>query len=365
LGGARGRLIASSARKETISLIREAGQSGARMQKACELMGISTRTLVRWNKEDGDIDKRHLTQNVPVNKLTIDEKNEIIATANSEKYCDLPPCKIVPLLADEGCYLASESSFYRVLKAENQLAHRGRTKPAKHHKPKELTANAPNQVFTWDITYLPTTIIGMHYYLYLIMDIFSRKIVGFSVHENESSDHAACLIKQTYHDEKIKPDQVTLHSDNGSPMKGATMLAMLQQLGVIPSFSRPSISDDNPYSESLFKTIKYHPTFPAIEKFATITDARVWCEKFVYWYNNQHLHSGLKFVTPNQRHTGDDHFILTKRHLVYQQAKLRHPERWSKNTRNWVLPRVVTLNPNKKLKKIIGQQEQVIAELVA
>jgi putative transposase len=261
LGGARGRLISPSARKETISLIKEAGQSGARIQKSCELMGISTRTLDRWKKEDGDIDKRHLSKRVPANKLTTDEKNEIVKTANSEKYRDLPPCKIVPSLADEGRYLASESSFYRVLKERNQLAHRGRTKPAKHHKPKALTAYAPNQVFTWDITYLPTRILGMHYYLYLIMDIFSRKIVGFNVHEQESSEHAASLIKQTCHDEKIKPDQVTLHSDNGSPMKGATMLIMLQQLGVIPSFSRPSVSDDNPYSESLFKTIKYHPTF--------------------------------------------------------------------------------------------------------
>ena len=362
MGGSRGRLITLSERKKAMSLIGEASQSGARIQKACELMGISMRTLVRWKKEGGDIDKRHLAKRNPTNKLTVDEKNEIITTANSEKYRDLPPCKVVPLLADEGRYLASESSFYRVLKAENQLVHRGRTKPAKHHKPKELVAEAPNQVFTWDITYLPTTIIGIHYYLYLIMDIFSRKIVGFAVHEKESSDYAAGLIKQTCHDEKVKPHQVTLHSDNGASMKGATMLITLQKLGVMPSFSRPSVSDDNPYSESLFKTLKYHPTFPAIEKFEMMTDARIWCEKFVYWYNNRHLHSGLKFVTPNQRHTGDDYLILAKRHLVYQQAKLRHPERWSKNTRNWVLPQMVTLNPNKKM---IGQQTRAIAELAA
>ena len=182
----------------------------------------------------------------------------------------------------------------------------------------------------------------------MMVDIYSRKIVGWSVHEIESSEHAAKLIKQACLDENVSQEQLVLHSDNGSPMKGATMLAMLQQLGVIPSFSRPSVSDDNPYSEALFKTLKYHATFPMTDKFSIIFDARIWCEKFTGWYNRQHLHSALKFVTPEQRHNGDDIIVRQKRHRVYEEAKKRNPQRWVGSTRDWSLTNSVTLNPNKK-----------------
>jgi len=252
------------------------------------------------------------------------------------------------MLADEGRYIASESTFYRILHAENQLTHRQSSRPAKHHKPDAYEAAGANQVWSWDISYLPTKIRGLYFYLYMIVDIFSRKIVGWSVHEVESSEHAAQLIKQACLDEKINREQIVLHSDNGSSMKGATMLAMLQTLGVLPSFSRPSVSDDNPYSEALFKTLKYHPTFPKWTKFSEMNEARVWCEKFVVWYNQVHLHSALKFVTPLQRHNGEDGAIRHKRHLVYVLAKKQNPERWSGKSRNWSLPEIVTLNPNKK-----------------
>jgi hypothetical protein len=139
-----------------------------------------------------------------------------------------------------------------------------------------------------------------------------------------------------------------VYSDNKAPMKGATMLATLEKLGVVPSFSRPSVSDDNPYSEALFRTVKYHPTFPMLDKFATILDARQWAEKFVHWYNNEHLHSALKFVTPQQRHSGDDKRIRTNRHLVYQMAKAQNPVRWAGETPDWSLPDLVMLNPNRK-----------------
>jgi transposase InsO family protein len=195
------------------------------------------------------------------------------------------------------------------------------------------------------------------------MDIYSRKIVGWSIHESEDSEHASMLIKQACLDENIERDQLVLHSDNGSPMKGVTMLAMLQDLGVTPSFSRPSVSDDNPYSESLFKTAKYHQSFPWINKFAAIIDARIWGEAFVIWYNNKHLHSALKFVTPHQRHSGEDSAIRIKRHEVYQRAKLKYPERWSGDTRNWLINKVATLNPNKKSKNI--KERKQIIDMVA
>lgn len=332
-------------------MILEACSSGARKRKACEILGLSVRTIERWEKENGFHDQRKVVKRIPRNKLTQEQYDMVILTANSVIYRDLPPSKIVPLLADEGKYIASESTFYRVLRAANQLTHRLASRPAKHHRPAAYEANGPNQVWTWDISYLPTRVAGLYFYLYIIVDVYSRKIVAFSVHDQELSSHAANLITQACLDERVLRHQLVLHSDNGVPMKGATMLATLEKLGVIPSFSRPSVSDDNPYSEALFRTVKYHPTFPMLDKFETILDSRQWSEKFVAWYNHEHLHSALKFVTPQQRHIGADKEIRASRHQVYQLARSRHPERWSGRTRDWSLPDTVTLNPNKKNKQ--------------
>lgn len=252
------------------------------------------------------------------------------------------------MLADEGKYIASESSFYRILKGKNQLAHRGKTKPAKHKRPRECVANSPCQVWSWDISFLPTDVNGLYFYLYMIIDVFSRKIVGFRVHTEELGNHASNLMEQTCLDESILPDTLILHQDNGSPMKASVFHATLQKLGVVPSFSRPSVSDDNPYSESLFKTMKYRPEFPSTKKFNSIEEATSWCEWFVDWYNNKHLHSGLKFITPSQRHEGKDKTIMAKRHAAYLTAKQKNPPRWSgRKTRNWELPNSVSLNPDK------------------
>ena len=343
-----------------INLIQEACKSGARKYKACEIINISIRTLERWTQENGTEDRRKLVKRIPANKLTHEQYNMVLNIANSKQYQNLPPCKIVPLLADSGRYIASESTFYRILRAENQLSHRLASKPSKHHKPNEYTAYMSNQIWSWDISYLPSNIRGLYYYLYLIVDVFSRKIVGFSVHEQESANHASRLITQACLDENILRDQVVLHSDNGGPMKAATMLATLERLGVLPSFSRPSVSDDNPYSEALFRTLKYHQSFPAMRKFDNISTARAWCESFANWYNHEHLHSGLKFITPHQRHSGLDAMIMSKRAAVYKLAQQQNPERWSRNTRNWTLPLVVTLNPNKKNKDISCATEVLI-----
>jgi transposase InsO family protein len=330
-----------------IDLVNEAHAHGARKCKACELLGVTLRTLERWEKA-GAVDQRKGAQREVANKLTEEEKEMILITVNNPEYCDLPPCQIVPRLADKGIYIASESSIYRILREKRQLAHRGATAPAKRKRPMPHEATGPNQVWSWDITYLPSQVRGMYFYLYMIMDIFSRKIVGWSIHDTQDSEYAANLIRQACLDENVNRDQLVLHSDNGSPMKGATMLAMLEKLGVVPSFSRPSVSDDNPFSEALFKTAKYHPTFPVTAKFEMISDARSWAIKFVAWYNNVHMHSGLKFITPAQRHTRDDVGIMRNRQYVYQMAKENHPERWSRCTRNWELPTTITLNANRK-----------------
>lgn len=339
-------------RDDIIALIKEATDAGATQAEACKTLGLSSKTLQRWkrpdNTQDGRIDARH----EPVNKLTEAERQQIITLANAPEYADLPPNKIVPKLADKGTYIASEASFYRVLKAENQQQHRQKSKPVRSiKKPRALIATAPNQLYSWDITYLPTEIKGIFLYLYLVLDIYSRKIVGWQVYENESSAQAADLMTDICQREGLKRNQITLHSDNGSPMKGATMLATLQQLGVIPSFSRPSVSNDNPYSESLFRTLKYRPEYPE-KPFSGLTAARDWVQFFVGWYNKEHLHSAIKFITPEQRHAGQDEDILRQRKAVYEQAKSEHPNRWSGDIRNWNAAGDVHLNPENQKTKI-------------
>lgn len=335
----------STERADIIELVEEARASGARQSPACKAIGISAKTFQRWVKPDNQQDGRLESQHAPKNKLTELERQRIIKVANEPAYANLPPSKIVPLLADKGSYLASEATFYRVLKAENQLQHRQKSKPTRQiKKPRALTATAANQIYSWDITYLPTQVLGLFFYLYLVMDIYSRKIVGWQIYEMESSALAADLMTDICRRESIKRHQVTLHSDNGSPMKGATMLATLQELGVVPSFSRPSVSNDNPYSESLFRTLKYRPEYPE-KAFEDLPAARTWVQGFVHWYNHEHLHSAIKFVTPEQRHNGEDKDILARRKQVYQQAKLKHPERWSGGIRNWDEINKVYLNP--------------------
>jgi len=334
-------------RAKILTAISEAQINGARQSEACKVLGISAKTYQRWSqsitKQDGRLEAKHY----PQNKLSDIERRRIIKVVNEPKYASLAPSQIVPKLADKGIYIASESTFYRVLKANNQLTHREKDKPArKITPPKALIATKPNEIYSWDITYLPTQVKGLFLYLYLVMDVYSRKIVGWQVYGDELSALAADLMIDICRSENIQRNQVTLHSDNGSPMKGATMLATLQELGVVPSFSRPSVSNDNPYSESLFRTLKYRPEYPE-KPFANLSDARSWVSGFVAWYNHEHLHSSLKFVSPVSRHMGEDKEILDSRKLVYQNAKAKNPERWSGGIRNWSHIKEVYLNPEK------------------
>jgi transposase InsO family protein len=297
----------------------------------------------RWEKNGVD-DRRKDNNKKPANKLSEIERARVLKIVNSEEFKDLPPSQIVPILADRGQYIASESTFYRILKEAGQNAHRSQSRPCKNKAPETLTATGPNQVWSWDITYLPAPIRGQHWYLYMYMDIYSRKIVGWSVHETEDSEHASAVLQTACLAEQIVKEQLTLHSDNGSPMKGSIMLAKMQDLGVMSSFSRPSVSNDNPFSESLFRTCKYRPDYPE-KPFETVEKAREWVAKFVLWYNTVHLHSGLRFVTPQDRHLGRDRAILAARHEVYQIARQKRPERWAGSSRNWTMAGAVKLNP--------------------
>lgn len=336
-----------------VTWIDEACAGGARLAPACAVLGISPRTLQRWREDGGvkaDARQQAAQQREPANKLSEPERQRILAVANSEAFAPMPPSQIVPALADRGLYIASESSFYRVLREANQLAHRGKAKAPQPRRPMPLTASAPNQLWSWDITYLATTVKGVFFYLYLIMDVYSRKIVGWEVFETESAAQAAEVIHKAYLREGIAGQLLVLHSDNGAPMKGATMLATLQRLGVMPSLSRPAVSNDNPYSEALFKTLKYHPGFPD-KPFDTIGEAREWVAGFEHWYDEIHRHSGLKFVTPSQRHRGEDSVILEQRAALYEAAKAQRPERWSGPVRDWQPENIVYLNPGKSTKK--------------
>lgn len=307
------------------------------------------KTFKRWEIDIED--KRKGPATVPANKLSNEEKEEIVRISTTEEFMDLPPCQIVPKLADKGNYIASESSFYRVLKENKLLEHRGKSKKPSHHRPAPLTATGPNQIYSWDITYLRGPIAGQFYYLYMFMDIFSRKVVGYEVHENECSIKSSKLIEKICEMEAVEEKQLTLHSDNGGAMKGATMLATLQKLGIVPSFSRPRVSDDNPFSESLFKTVKYCQHYPS-RPFESLDKATTWVDEFVEWYNYDHLHSGIKFVTPSDRHAGRDKKILARRKIVYETAKIKNPNRWSGSTRDWDSIEKVNLNHLQKQKEL-------------
>lgn len=224
------------------------------------------------------------------------------------------------------------------------MGHRESSRPRRVNKPDEHIATAPNQVWCWDITYLRSPVRGVFYYLYLILDIYSRKIVGFTVACEESMQIAAKLVEQTTREQQVRPNRLVLYADNGGPMKGSTMLSTLHKLGVLASFSRPRVSDDNPYAEALFRTLKYKPGYPR-KPFESLEAAQAWVAGFVAWYNGEHLHSAIRYVTPSDRHAGHDGAILTARHEVYTAARDRAPTRWSRHTRNWTPITAVALNP--------------------
>ena len=348
-------MISPADRQEAIAMIEEAVKGGA-PDRNRQVRCWKLHTVRRWKKQltEGQElkDKRKAAAGArrPANKLTEDEKARIINICNQPEHKSLPPSQIVPKLTDEGQYIASESSFYRVLREAEQVNHRGRANsPRIVEKPKGYKAEGPNEVWSWDITYLAALTRGVFYRLYMIEDIFSRKITGWEVHEEENAEHASLLIQKACLSESIHKEGLVLHSDNGSPMKGATMLATLQCLGVIPSFSRPSVSDDNPFSESLFRTLKYVPAYPG-KPFDSIDAARQWVHSFVKWYNEEHRHSAIRYVTPNQRHKGEDKVILEKRKAVYEAAKNKNPERWSGHIRNWNPASAVWLNPPKEVR---------------
>ena len=272
------------------------------------------------------------------------EREAVIQAACSDEYRHMNPWEIVAVLAERQIYLASERTFYRILRKKDLLHHRGNTKaPSRHGKPKELIATGEDQVWSWDITWMRSNVVGLFFYAYIFIDIFTRDIVGWEVSDIESDEVSSAMIRRMSREHNL--EYLNLHSDRGNPMKGATMLMTMYSLGVIPSLSRPRVSDDNPYSEALFRTVKYHRSYPG--HFNCIEDAREWLAGFVHWYNTEHLHSGIGYVTPASRRDGSAQGVIDRRNETYMRAFLSHPERWANKPKLWATPNVVRLNPEK------------------
>lgn len=347
-------MTAQEDRQKMMGHIEQACREGARLKPACEMAGLDVRTLQRWRARAGAGDGRPgAARPMPAHALSAHERARLLEVANEARFADMPPARIVPMLADEGVYLASESSFSRVLRAAGQSRHRGRARAPRPGKaPTTHVARAPGEVWCWDMTYLPCEVSGRWFFLYLILDLYSRRVVGFEVHDSDSADHAVALLKRAALAEGLHgcpPEQrPVLHGDNGATLKATTVLAMLHWLKIRPSYSRPRVSDDNAFAESLFRTAKYRPEFPASGGFKDLQAARQWASAFVHWYNHDHRHSGIRFVSPAQRHAGQDRKILAARDALYRQARQANPKRWSGKTRDWSPIGAVTLNPERE-----------------
>lgn len=318
-------------------------------------MGLDVRTVQRWRTSGIGEDERQGPRQKPKNALSDAERREVLRVTTSKPFRDKSPKQIVPALADQGEYIASEATFYRVLRAEGLQKHRGRSKPPVSKPPNEHCARGPNQVWSWDITYLRSPVRGAFYFLYLFIDVWSRKIVAHAVYEAESSELAAELFTSTVLAAGLEGKQIVLHQDNGAPMKGATLKATLERLAILASYSRPRVSDDNPFSEALFRTLKYRPHYPR-GPFKSIEAARRWVDDFVRWYNYEHLHSSIGFIAPADRHDRKDESILAKRRAVYEAARTRNPERWARTTRTWQAPQEVYLNPSKETRLELSEK---------
>lgn len=338
-------------RKRIVESIAEAREKGVSQSVACNDCGLSTRTFQRWINSEITEDKRSNNSFTTSNALSRKEEQEILRLVCLPKYRDLTPNQIVPILAENGLYIASERTVYRLLKKQGMNVKRGRDKAPKRSRPEQYIATDKNQVWVWDITYLPTNHKNTFFYLYAIIDIWDRSVVGWTISDRESGLEAAILLHRTCIRQGVKYDSLIVHQDNGSPMISVEFLSALSIWGK-PSFSRPGVSDDNAYAESFFRTAKYNQRYPV--RFNDLAESKSWASGFIEYYNNKHRHSGIKFLTPMQRRNGEEAAILAAREKTYKEAKKTNPGRWSGNTRDWSPISCVYLN-RRENDKITGQ----------
>ncbi len=311
------------------------------MKRACEALGIARSSLYRVRQP------RPTTQPhpVPAHALSSEEREGVREMLNSERFMDKAPRQVYAALLDEGQYLCHWRTMYRVLAAHDEVRERRRIRRHPLYKKPELLATAPNQVWSWDITYLRGPHKWEHYPLYTVLDIYSRYVVGWMIAEVESSDLARQLIAATALKQDIQPDQLTLHADNGAPMRGKPLSQLLIDLNITKSHNRPHTSDDNPFSEAHFKTLKYYP-----DRFTSLAEAQVWARGFFDWYNEQHYHSGLNLFTPASVHYSQAAAVQQQRQAVMLTAYAAHPgAHWARFVRGEPLvkaaPAAVWINP--------------------
>ena len=313
---------------------------------ACAVLGLPRSSFYRAQSPASLTTPSPTVRATSPRALTAPEKTLIRETLNSDRFQDQSPREVYATLLDEARYLCSWRTMYRMLadnlevrERRNQLQHPTYAKP-------ELLATRPNQVWSWDITKLRGPITWTYYYLYVILDVYSRYVVGWMIAERESEDLAQDLIRETCAKQGIQPGQLTLHADNGSAMIAKSVAQLLIDLDVVKSHSRPHVSDDNPYSEAHFKTLKYRPDYP--ERFGSLIEARAWAQGFFTWYNQDHHHTNLGLLTPAVVHQGNAELMLQKRQQVLTLAYAAHPERFVKHPpMPPQLPVAVWINPPK------------------
>ena len=308
---------------------------------ACQALGVSRATFYR-RRRPATVPRR--PRPTPSRALCAAEREHVLNLLTLPRFVDRSPGEVFATLLDEGEYVCSERTMYRILaenrpvrERRNQLQHPQYAKP-------ELVATGPNQTWSWDITKLLGPKKWTYYYLYLLLDIFSRYIVGWMVADRENSALAGRLIEETCHKQGVQPHVLTLHSDRGSPMTSKCTAQLLADLGITRSLSRPQVCDDNPFSEAQFKTLKYHPSFPG--RFNDIQDATGFCRSFVLWYNTEHRHGGIAMLTPDDVHHGRAEQVLAQRQLILEAAWAAHPERFVRGIPTpSLLPEAVWINP--------------------
>ncbi len=312
------------------------------VQHACAALAVSRASFYRW--QDPDKDAGNDSQRpVPPLALSDEEENAVLGILHADRFVDQAPLEIYNTLLDEGNYLCSVRTMYRILEKHEEVKERRNQLSHPHYQKPELLANAPNQLWSWDITKLKGPVKWTYYYLYVIIDVFSRYVVGWMVAHRELSPLAQKLIEQTYEKQNIQPGQLTIHADRGSSMRSKPVALLMADMGVTKSHSRPYVSNDNPYSEAQFKTLKYRPDFP--ERFGAIVDARLFCQSFFAWYNSEHYHSGIGCLTPEDVHYGRADQIIKERQAVLNAAYEKHPKRFKgKMPTPTALPTAVWIN---------------------
>ncbi len=288
----------------------------------CQALAIPRAAYYRWRKPP---DRVPVVRRAP-RALPPEERERILAVLHSDRFAELPPAEVYATLLDEGTYLCSIRTMYRLLEAQGEVRERRRQLQHPHYQAPELLATGPNQLWSWDITKLKGPVKWTYFYLYVILDVFSRYVVGWMVAERDSAALAQRLIAQTCERQGIAQGTLTIHADRGAAMIAKSVALLLADLGVVKTHSRPHVSNDNPYSESQFKTLKYHPEFP--DRFGCVQDARSFLLDFFQWYNTMHHHGGLGWLTPWDVHHGHAELRLSERKLVLRQAFEATPERF-------------------------------------